>query len=333
VNRFVKLQHEVKGCTWDQELGKWYVQVQAPNSEVFEDSCDVLISARGLLNSKKWPSIEGLWDFKGDIMHSAAWDQDYDFENKRIGIIGSGSSAIQIVPKLQEIAGTKLDCYIRSKTWIVPPLGQMTMDDLGIGHQLEWREDQKEQFRSDPEAYSRFRMKIEGDGNSIHPMMKKGSKMQIQGQQACEDSMRTRLAKRPDIYESLKPSFAPGCRRVTPGPGFLEALMEDNVSMIRDSISHIDPRGVVTADGKLHKCDVLVCATGFYTTTAPPFPVKGLHGRTMNEHWADRATTYLSLASDQFPNHFLLLGPNSGIADGSLTRMVRVFHLPPHRNA
>ncbi|RMZ72463.1 sterigmatocystin biosynthesis monooxygenase stcW [Pyrenophora seminiperda CCB06] len=322
VNRFFKLQHEVRDCTWNQKLGKWYLHVQAPSGDIFEDSCDVLVSARGGLNNKKWPSIEGMSDFKGEIMHSAAWNQDYDFKNKRVGVIGGGSSSIQIVPKLQKIDGTHVDCFFRTRTWITPPMGQKAMEDLGIGSQLEWLPEQIEDFKTDPEAYTKFRIKIESEGNSIHTMMTKGSKMQIQLQKAFDDAMKARLEKRPDIYEALIPSFAPGCRRLTPGPGFLEALQEDNVSLVREKITRIESNGVVTADGKLHECDVLVCATGFYTAVAPPFEIKGLNGRTIQEHWKDRATAYLSLASEQFPNQFIIAGPNCGIADGSFTTMV-----------
>lgn len=99
-------------------------------------------------------------------------------------------------------------------------------------------------------------------------------------------------------------------------------MVEDNVSFIRDRISKITEKGVVTEDGKEHEIDVLVCATGFYASTAPPFPVKGLDGQTLQDHWADRATNYLSLATDGFPNYFLMLGPNGAIGEGSLTMMI-----------
>ena len=85
-----------------------------------------------MLNDKQWPTIDGLWDFKGEIMHSAGWNEEYKFENKRVGVIGSGSSAIQIIPKLQQREGTQLSCFIRSKTWISPPLGQKAQDDMGL---------------------------------------------------------------------------------------------------------------------------------------------------------------------------------------------------------
>lgn len=254
-------------------------------------------------------------------MHSSKWNDKYDFSGKRIGIIGSGSSAIQIIPKLRAIPNTHLSCFIRNRTWISPPLGQMTADKYGL-QGFEFPAEQIEKFKSDPEAWNNFRMDIEADANNIHAVTIKGTPMQKGASAAFEQGMKERLKKRPEYFEWLKPSFSPGCRRLTPGPGFLEALVEDNVSYVRDRISKISSGGVVTEDGKEHEIDVLVCATGFYASTAPPFPVRGLNNRTLQDHWADRATNYLSLATDNFPNYFLMLGPNGAIGEGSLTMMI-----------
>ncbi|PSK36081.1 hypothetical protein B9Z65_5896 [Elsinoe australis] len=321
VDRFIKLQHEVLSCDFNEEEGKWHVRIRRANGEEFEDTSDVLISARGGLNHIAWPQIDGLRSFKGEIMHSAAWNESYDFTNKRIGVIGSGSSAIQIIPNLRKLPGTQLSCFIRGRTWISPPFGQAIQDELGM-KSFTFTEEQRERFRNDPKAFFEFRHKIEVDGNGIHALTIRGTEMQKGAQHHFEQSMKDRLSKRPDIYEQMKPTFAPGCRRLTPGPGFLEALQEDNVDFVRDDIVRIEEKGVVTKDGKLHEIDVLVCATGFHTSSAPPFPVKGLNATPLSTHWSSRAETYLSLATDSFPNMFIMLGPNAAIGSGSLTMMI-----------
>ncbi|EMC95153.1 hypothetical protein BAUCODRAFT_527822 [Baudoinia panamericana UAMH 10762] len=321
-DRFIKLRHEVTDCEWREDEGKWHVKVKKPNGEIFEDTCEILVSARGLLNNKQWPDIEGLRSFQGEIMHSAGWNDSYDFTNKRVGIIGLGSSAIQIIPKLQKIAGAQLNCFIRGRTWISPPLAQGVQDKLGMGDKFNFSEELIEKFKKDPEAWLDFRMMVEADANNIHAVTLKGTEMQMNAQKAFEDGMKARLKKRPEYFERLKPSFAPGCRRLTPGPGFLEALAEDNVTYTRDRIAKIEPKGVVTEDGKLHEIDVLICATGFYASAAPPFRTAGLNGHTLQKHWYTRATNYLSLTTDQFPNHFFMLGPNGAIGEGSLTMMI-----------
>lgn len=320
-DRFIKLRHKVVGASWHEQEGKWHVKVEKPDGEVFEDTSDVVVSARGNLNNKQWPDTPGLWDFKGEIMHSAAWNQDYDFRNKRIGIVGSGSSAIQIVPKLQAKEGAKLNCFIRNRTWISPPLAQHTQEKWGL-EDFDFKPEQIQKFKGDHVGWREFRMDVEADANNIHAVTIKGTEMQKGAQIAFDQGMKDRLKKKPEYYEWLKPGFSPGCRRLTPGPGFLEALVEDNVGYIKDRIKRIEPNGVVTEDGTLHEIDVLCCATGFYASTAPPFPVAGIDGKTLNDHWHDRATNYLSLATDQFPNYFIMLGPNGAIGEGSLTMMI-----------
>ena len=305
-DRFIKLQHKVTAVTWNQAEGKWHVTVEKSDGTVFEDTSDIVVSARGNLNNKMWPDTPGLWDFKGEVMHSASWNENYDFKNKRIGIIGSGSSAIQIVPKLQKVEGVTLNCFMRNRTWISPPLGQHTQDKYGLT-ELEFKPEMIQKFREDPVAWDDFRMNVEADANSIHSVTIRGTEMQKGASAAFEAGMKTRLQKKPHYFDWLKPGFSPGCRRLTPGPGFLEALVEENVSYVPDRISRIEPTGVVTEDGKLHEIDVLVCATGFYASAAPPFPVTGLDGKTMKEQWSDRATSYLSLATDNFPNYFMML--------------------------
>ncbi|KKY28791.1 putative flavin-containing monooxygenase-like protein [Diplodia seriata] len=263
----------------------------------------------------------------------------YDFTNKRVGVIGSGSSAIQIIPRLQKLPGTQLSCFIRSKTWISPPFGQEMWDKLGLtGFTIP--DELKAKFKSDPEHYHKFRLAVEEDANSIHDVTIRGTPMNVGAKKAFEDHMRQRLAAKPEIFDALLPSFSPGCRRLTPGPGFLEALTEPNVSFITDPITGIEPRGVRTKDGKLHGIDALVCATGFHVSAPPPFPVivddpsnssqndptktktKQSTTRTLRDHWRHRATSYLSLATDGFPNLFMMLGPNSAIGSGSLTMMI-----------
>ncbi|GIZ39608.1 hypothetical protein CKM354_000298700 [Cercospora kikuchii] len=321
-DRFINLQHEVIGCRWSQDLGKWFVKVNKPDGTIFEDSCDVLISARGLLNTKQWPKIPEFEKFQGEVMHSAAFNEKYDFKDKRIGIIGSGSSAIQIVPQLQKVSGAELSCFIRSRTWISPPFGQRVAEEYKLGDGMVISKEQIAEFEADPKAWFEFRTKIEADANNIHASTLKGTGMQKAAQEMFDQTMKARLAKKPEYYDLLKPNFAPGCRRLTPGPGFLEALVEDNVALINNGIARMEPKGVVTEDGKLHEIDVLVCATGFYASAAPPFPVVGLNGRSLQEHWHDRAYNYLSLATDNLPNHFFMLGPNGAIAEGSLTMMI-----------
>ena len=131
----MKFRHEVTSCNWDQHKAKWHVAVKnLVTGETIEDESDLLISARGGLNAPKWPDVDGLSLFKGKILHSAMWDENFDFSNKKIGVIGGGSSAIQIIPHLQKLPGVEMSCFIRSKTWISPPFGDHAMEMLKLDH-------------------------------------------------------------------------------------------------------------------------------------------------------------------------------------------------------
>ncbi|KAH7075495.1 hypothetical protein BKA63DRAFT_413523 [Paraphoma chrysanthemicola] len=321
-DRFIKLQHEIKECRWDEKTAKWHVTVKdLVTGELKHDQSDVLISARGNLNNPSWPEIDGFNTFKGEVMHSATWNENYDFKNKSIGVIGSGSSSIQIVPSLQRISGTQVHTFVRSKTWIAPPFGQQVWDKYGF-QTAKVPDELRERLVNDPEYYEHFRLFVEEDGNGVHAITMKGTPLQLGAKDMFHQHMKKLLASKPEIFEALLPSFSPGCRRLTPGPGYLESLTEPNVSFITSPITHISESAIHTSDGKAHEIDALVCATGFKSSAPPPFPLTGANGLTLNEKWKDHATTYLSHSVAGFPNMFTMLGPNSAIGSGSLTKMI-----------
>lgn len=269
----------------------------------------------------------------------------YDFKNKKVGIIGNGSSAIQIIPSLQKLEGTKLTCFMRSPTWIAGAFGDNAMKQLGLDpsqteckslphtlmhhptiHHLTKHpavnEEQKQAFASDPAGYLATRKVIENDGNLIHDSTIRGSDMQAQLIDTFRTSMTTKLATKPDLLKTIIPAFAPGCRRLTPGVGFLEALTKPNVDVVTERISTITETGVTTTDGRHFELDALACATGFRVSEPPPFPVIGRHGQTLKDRWTPYPESYLSVAVDGFPNYFMMFGPNSAIGFGSLTKIL-----------
>ncbi|KAM0424516.1 hypothetical protein ACHAPT_010230 [Fusarium lateritium] len=322
VDRFVKTSHKVLETRWDEKLFEWHVKVKnLQTGEILEDRADVVISARGTLNEMSWPGIPGLQDMKIPVMHSAAWDESVNFENKTIGIIGGGSSAIQIIPQLQKLPGTKLKCFVRSKTWIAKPIGESVMTSLGIKGAV-FSPEQRNKFAMDPEYYLHFRTAIERDGNSAHSLTLKDSQAQKLVRDDLTVLMRKKLERKPHIFESLLPDFGVTCRRLTPGPGYLEALTEDNVEFINTPIIRATETGLTLQNSEEKKLDILVCATGFQTSAPPPFPVIGRHGHTMQQRFEPYAETYLSLATDGFPNYFMMLGPNAAIGTGPLTTMI-----------
>lgn len=324
VKRFVKLQHEVVSCEWDVLSQKWNMNIRRLDTgEEFADDAHVLISAKGNLSDPAWPEIPGLDTFGGEIMHSARWKEGCDFKNKNIGVIGNGSSAIQIVPQLQKIEGTQLSCFVRSKTWITNPFGDVVMQKLGLDPQnLEFSKEQREEFATRPEKLFAFRKAIEEDGNTIHAVSMRNSSMQRTAIEIFRAAMKHRLSGKPEIADFLIPSFAIGCRRTTPGPGYLEALVESNVDFITDPILEVNKDGVKLKNGSKVSLDCLVCATGFNASAAPRFHVTGIDHISLKERFTPYPEAYLSLTVDGFPNFFMMLGPNSAIGSGSLTMIL-----------
>lgn len=259
-------------------------------------------------------------------MHSARWDPSYDFAGKKMAIIGVGSTAVQIVPALQKVVG-HMTCFIRSPAWITPAYAaQYAGPD---GSNFDYTDEQKAAFDADPAAWLEYRKGIESSINCRYLIVTKGTAQAAEAKAASAAEMRTKLAARPEIADLLVPDFAVGCRRPTPGNGFLEALVADNVQVVSNPITRIEERGIVTADGTVHEVDAIVCATGFDVSLKPRFPFTGRNGADLGKRWAaSPPEAYMGVMVDDHPNYFsesapgradaVSLGPSSPVAHGSI---------------
>ncbi|MAD84311.1 MAG: hypothetical protein CL912_15210 [Deltaproteobacteria bacterium] len=270
----------------------------------------------------KWPNIEGLHDFKGKLVHSARWDQEYDFADKRVAVIGIGSSGIQIVPKLATVV-KEMDCYVRTQTWISPAPGinEPTANDPEMDADYNFSEKSLEIFK-DPSVLRDYRAAIMDRRIENFQRAIADSDLQKKAQEIFRKSMKGRLGdseKGRRAAELLLPSFPVGCRRQTPGPGFLEAITQDNVEMRWDDVQSVTEKGIVTRAGEVKDYDVIVCATGFDTSFKPSFPVIGRNGTNLAEKWtSDLPKAYFGFLVPDMPNYFAFIGPNSPISNGSL---------------
>ncbi|CAK4033646.1 steroid monooxygenase [Lecanosticta acicola] len=314
--KYMKLSHRVIGAIWDEDRGQWNVEVQnLVSGEILHDRCNVLINASGVLNKWKWPSIPGRETFQGTMLHSANWDTSADLTGKKVAVIGGGSSAVQIVPNLQPVVG-EMTCFLRSTTWVTAGFAQRFAGPNGTN--FEYTEQQKEIFKNDPVKYLKYRKCIESELNVRFRFILNGSIEQANARKFAEEDMRRRLAKKPEIGDLLVPKdYAVGCRRPTPGNGYLESLCEDNVHVVSETISEITPTGVKTADGKLHEVDAIVCATGFDVSWRPAYPTIGRDGKDLREVWKEKPSTYLSITVPDFPNYLIFNGPYGPYGHGS----------------
>jgi len=304
LDRDVVLNAKVIEAVWNEDGGIWNVKVEI-NNTVQEDWCHVLVNGSGFLNAWSWPSIAGLHDFAGHICHSADWRDDYDFSGKRVAIVGNGSSAVQIVPQLQPVA-THLANYVRSPTWISAPFAEDLSKEPGANPC--YTEEEKERFRKYPEELHAYRKSLAHAFNHFYEALIEGSPANLEARKRTKKMMEERLNGRPDLASKLIPDWSLGCRRLTPGNGYLEALTKDNAEVITGDIDKITPTGIQTANGDHREYDAIVCATGFDVSFKPRWLQVGRHGRVLADEWSEDAKSYFSLCVSGYPNHFLFNG-------------------------
>lgn len=338
LEKYMQFHTRVQSAVWDEVAGKWRLKLtrtgpttsdtttptsgdkNTTKTADFEDDCDILVGASGILNSWKYPDIPGLDTFRGKLMHSAHWDGTFDLSGKSVAVIGGGSSAVQIVPSIQPTA-SKLVAFLRSPVWITTGFGAKYAGPGGTN--FEYSADQIKAWQEDPAAYGRYCRDVEGELNKRFNLMHLHSKDQASARVLVENIMREKLGseneERSDkLAQHLVPPFAVGCRRMTPGSDYLESLTRDNVTVVNDSVVRLTETGVVDAQGNEFPVDVVVCATGFHTSFAPPYSVIGRNGADLKAQFGDEPRGYLGITVENFPNLFLLTGPNSPASHSSL---------------
>ncbi|KAF5010123.1 hypothetical protein FDECE_3709 [Fusarium decemcellulare] len=311
-----KLKHQIEDAVWDDEAALWRITVKSlETGKSFVDSAEVFINSGGVLNNWAWPSIEGLDSFRGILVHTANWDHELDLEGKRVAVIGSGASALQVVPTIQPVV-KQLVSFHRSPSWVAAEFaGQFASE----GRNTVYTEEEKQRFRQDSEYFLSYRRDIEHGMNARFPSFYRNSDAQRLGIKNVTKSMRTRLGNDSELCEKLIPKFPLGCRRVTPGYGYLEALTASNVAVETSRIAQVTEAGIKTVNGIFHEVDAIITATGYVTSFVPRFPIVGLGGVDLQQEWAKKgAQGYLSVATPAMPNYFFTTGPNSPISNGSL---------------
>ncbi|KAL1412225.1 hypothetical protein Q8F55_003236 [Vanrija albida] len=329
LRRYIRLSHSVQWARWDAARDKWVVCVRDDaTGAVVEDEADFVVFATGLLSKPLWPSnIHGREDYAGKLVHSGDWkaagldnDPHWSWEDKRVGVIGMGASGVQLVPALQRKAKSVVN-FGRSKLWLSAGWGskmlqQLQPRDKPMQSNYHFTDGDLAQFRN-PEVYRLFRTAIEEDLGSTHELTLRNHPLQDVFAAKFTQILRHKTAAKPEVGDAILPDFPVGCKRLTPGPGYLEALCQDNCSLVTDRIECFTPTGIRTADGTEHGLDVIVCATGFDVSFRPAFPIYGLNGN-MQDVWAKEARTYLGLFAAELPNSFNLLTTQSAVGSGSL---------------
>ena len=307
VERDVRYGEEVAELRWDG--GRW----QLRTASGLTDEADVVIAATGVLHHPNYPDIDGLDDFAGVTMHTARWDEGLALAGRRVGIIGTGSSAIQTVPTIVgDVA--HLCLFQRTAQWVMPSDNPAYTDE------------EKAAFREDPGLLHDLHEEISelfsnGFSNAVVDADSEGMRL-IEA--ACLANLEDSVVD-PELRERLRPDYRAGCKRLVVSPTFYEGIQHPNAELVTEDIERIEPDGVRTTDGRLHELDVLVLATGFRVDRfLRPIEVVGADGMTLDEAWAQRPSAYLSISTPGFPNLFMLNGPNGPVGNFSLIEVAEV---------
>jgi len=279
--------------------GRWSIET----SRGEKTTADVLVTASGALHQWRYPEIDGLEKFEGAKFHSAAWDHGVKLEGKRIGVVGNGSTGVQMMAPLSEVA-SQLTMFQRTAQWIAP-----------VGNHVYTPAETRRKHRIPFLArLARFYYQQMFEVFSV-AVVEPGRR-----RRGVADRCRKYLAsvEDPELRRKLTPDYEPMCKRLIMSRDFYPTLTKEHVELVTEGIDHVEARGVVTRDGRLHELDVLVLATGFDTHAWGVEHVVGEDGRSLKEAWAQGTRAYRSVAVSGFPNFFMLVGPNSPIGNISL---------------
>ncbi|RFU28543.1 hypothetical protein B7463_g7793, partial [Scytalidium lignicola] len=352
LDRDVQLNKKVIGAYWQEDRGQWKLTVEHKGAQR-EEYADILISGQGFLKFVslftfpsqrtnnfyltlcmtrnvhadfssspslwKWPDIEGLHSFKGKLVHSANWDHDFDYSNKRIALIGNGSSGIQVLPQLAKTAGTDVTSFQRGPTWVISRMSpSMLLGRNETDPNPVYTEEDKRRFRTDPKYHNKYRKELVHRINKAFRLFIRDSPENIDATKFAIKQMSEKLNYDKELCEKLIPKWELGCRRVTPGEGYLESFLLPNVHLNQIPITKITENAVHTADGQTLEVDVVACATGFDVSHCPHYPLIGRNQVSLAKKWANEPESYLSVACPDFPNYFIFTGPNAVVGHGSL---------------
>jgi cation diffusion facilitator CzcD-associated flavoprotein CzcO len=300
----IRLNSEVRMMRWDGAQLRWNIETSSGNL-----SADVVVSATGPLSDPKVPDIRGLDSFPGKVFHSARWDHDYDLRGKRVAMIGTGASAIQIVPSIQPEVG-RLTLFQRTPAWVMPRM------DRAIGG-LE-----RSLHRALPFTAQVRRGLLWGIRElQVQAFTKHPNQLGFVEKLARRNMYRA--VKDPALRAKLTPGYRIGCKRILLSSEYYPALTRPNVDVVASGLSEVRGSTLVASDGTEAEADAIIFGTGFHVTDMPIAErVVGADGRTLAETWKGGMAALRGASAAGFPNWMTIIGPNTGLGNSSMILMI-----------
>ena len=295
----------VEDARWDEDTQRWLVTTSAG-----QVSARFLISGTGALMEPKLPEIDGIETFQGEVFHSARWNHDLDLTGKRVAVIGTGASSIQIVPEIAKQVG-HLDVYQRTAPYVLPR------------NDRRYTRPERLLFKVAPAVQRVYRQAIYWGRETYVPGFTRQPRLALPAKLLALRNLE-RAIEDPALRERLTPDYAIGCKRILISNTYYPALTQPHVDLVTDPIAKVTGDAIVTADGLERPIDVLVVATGFHTTDLPiAHHVRGRDGRSLAETWsAGGMAAYKGTTVHGFPNYFAIVGPNTGLGHSSMVFMI-----------
>jgi cation diffusion facilitator CzcD-associated flavoprotein CzcO len=287
----------VESATWLDDRHLWKLCLD--DGRV--DECHVLVSGVGFLNVPRYPAWPGLDDFDGPKFHTARWEHHHDLTGKVVAVVGTGSSATQVVPAIQPIV-KRLYVFQREPGWVMPKGDRDFSDEEQDAFRQRWRS-RRERWRQ--------RYLLEKNLWGGH-MNRPGTKANDLRQAACRNYIAREFADRPDLRDAVTPMYPYPGKRPVFASTFYPALKKDNVELVPRAVASVTRTGIVDSDGLERPVDVIVMATGFQPANyLARLPVVGRDGSTLQEIWAGEPHAFLGITVPRFPNFFMLYGPGT----------------------
>ena len=294
---------EATSCVFDEVTSRW--EITTASGDVFD--AGQLVLGVGALHQWKFPEVPGRETFAGPQVHSAAWDEAISLEGKRVAVVGTGASAIQLVPAIAPRV-KQLTVFQRTPAWIVP------RHDAPISRFARWL------YRVAPWVMKLTRARIYWRLESAAIGFTRWPRLLAAAEWVGKRHLRSQVMN-PALHERLTPKYAAGCKRIIVSDDFYPALNRPNVTLEPSAVTEVTPSGVVTPDGRHVGCDVIVWCTGF-EVNASTLKVAGRGGRELEAAWREGAHAYRGTTVAGFPNMYVLLGPNTGLGHNSIIYMI-----------
>ncbi|HTP21513.1 MAG TPA: NAD(P)/FAD-dependent oxidoreductase [Solirubrobacteraceae bacterium] len=304
VRDHIRFSCPVRRAEWDDDDGVW--RIDTPDGRY---SAHVLIGAPGPLSEPSVPALPGMDDYDGVAFHTARWDHSQDLTGRNVAVVGTGASAIQTVPQIQPLVN-HLTIFQRTAPWVVPHRDRPIT------------EFERRLYRRAPAAQRTVRTMVYLSRELLVP----GLVFRPQLMNTVQKMAEGHLAKQvPDeaLRAKLTPNYVIGCKRILPSNKWYPALVEPNVEVVTSGVTSFVSNGVVAADGSVHEVDTVIFATGFHVTeTAFSEVIRGRGGVRLSDVWNGSPQAYRGASMPDFPNLFLLVGPNTGLGHNSIVFMI-----------